>query len=352
MRLPNGFGSVYKLSGKRRNPWAARKTVGWTNDESTGTSKQNFKILGFFPTREKALTALTIYNENPYDISVDTITFSEVFNAWSDVHFKTIVPSAQRTWMSAYSHSAILHDMRMKDIRTSHLEGAINSAKIGTATKQRMKSLYNMIFRYSLKHEIVTKNYADLCLRVKDDGSKSDRIPFSDQEIQLLWDNLYFPYVDAILVGIYSGWRPQELSILRIEDIDLDGGFMLGGLKTDAGKNRYVPIHPRIFPLIKERYDFAVKTNNALLFYDPLSRDIKTMTYDKYRRKFENVMKKLDMKHRPHDTRHTFITMAKRVQMDEFLLKLIVGHAIHDITEKVYTHRELSELTEAISRIE
>lgn len=29
MRMPNGYGSVYKLSGKRRNPYVARKTIGF-----------------------------------------------------------------------------------------------------------------------------------------------------------------------------------------------------------------------------------------------------------------------------------------------------------------------------------
>ena len=28
MKLPNGYGSVYKLSGNRRKPWAARVTAG------------------------------------------------------------------------------------------------------------------------------------------------------------------------------------------------------------------------------------------------------------------------------------------------------------------------------------
>jgi len=29
MKMPNGYGSVYKLSGNRRKPWAARVTDGW-----------------------------------------------------------------------------------------------------------------------------------------------------------------------------------------------------------------------------------------------------------------------------------------------------------------------------------
>lgn len=35
MRNANGFGSVYKLSGKRRKPWIARKTKGWAIDEES-----------------------------------------------------------------------------------------------------------------------------------------------------------------------------------------------------------------------------------------------------------------------------------------------------------------------------
>ncbi|BCN32099.1 hypothetical protein bsdtb5_33940 [Anaeromicropila herbilytica] len=39
-----------------------------------------------------------------------------------------------------------------------------------------------------------------------------------------------------ILIGIYSGWRPQEMSILKVQDIDLENHTMFGGLKTDAVK--------------------------------------------------------------------------------------------------------------------
>ena len=32
MKNPNGYGSVFKLTGNRRKPWCARVTVGWTDD--------------------------------------------------------------------------------------------------------------------------------------------------------------------------------------------------------------------------------------------------------------------------------------------------------------------------------
>ena len=112
MKLPNGYGSVYKLSGKRRNPYIARKTTGWSIDEKTGAAKQLYATIGYYPTRAAALQALADYNQNPYDIQTDTITFTEVYEKWAESHFKEIVPSACRTWISAYNHSAPLHDMR------------------------------------------------------------------------------------------------------------------------------------------------------------------------------------------------------------------------------------------------
>lgn len=35
MRLPNGYGGVTKLSGRRRKPYMVRKTIGWHIDEKT-----------------------------------------------------------------------------------------------------------------------------------------------------------------------------------------------------------------------------------------------------------------------------------------------------------------------------
>lgn len=342
MKLPNGMGSVYKLSGKRRHPWAARITTGWTVDKESNKAKQSRVIIGYYPTRSEALEALMSYNQNPYDIQTDSITFAEVYEKWSSEHFETIVPSARRTWVSAYNHSAFLHDMRFKDIRVSHLEKTIANEPVGQSTKQRMKSLYNLMFRYALKHEITDKDYAALCDSVKSGKPEIVRIPFSQEEIDKLWDSLDTPFVDMVLIGIYSGWRPQELAILRSEDVDMEAMTMRGGLKTDAGKNRVVPIHPRIAPLIKDR----LSGNKSTLFDDD-----GPMTYDRYRNRWNKVMKLLGMDHRPHDTRHTFITLSKDADMNEYILKLIVGHAITDITEKTYTHRTIEQLHHEINKI-
>lgn len=342
MKLPNGYGGISKLSGKRRNPYRVRITRGWTDD-----GKQLYDVLGYYHTREQALTALANYNANPYDIAVDNITFSEVYKKWSEEHFQNIVPSAQRTWKSAYNYCKPLYNMRFKDIRVEHLEGAIKDADVGQNTKQRMKSMFNLMYKWALKHEICDKDYAQLCDSVKKGNPQIIRIPFTYDEINTLWDNLDFPFVDMILISLYSGWRPQELALIKTENVNLENMTIQGGLKTDAGKNRVVPIHSAIQTLVKARYN----PNNEYLFYDKNLDNYPVNTYERYYGRFQKVMTKLNMKHMPHDTRHTFISEGKNKNMNEYILKLIVGHAIQDVTEKVYTHRQIEELTYEIEKI-
>ena len=354
-KLPNGFGTVYKLSGKRSKPFRAVKTDKWIFDTTTGKSKQIRYTIGYYATREEAMIALANYNENPYDIKTDSITFSEVYEKWNKNYFPTLSsPSSIRTITAAYAYCNGLYNMRMRDIKVSHLEGTIINANVGDSTKGRIKSLFNMMYKYAVAHDIVEKDYAQVMFAngnpIKRDRAK-DPLPFTQDEIQSLWDNLQIPFTDMVLIGIYSGWRPQELSILKVADIDLENGTMKGGLKSDAGKNRIVPIHSVIKPLIENRMKEAIAMQSEYLFNDVNGQQGAHMTYDKYRNRFKKVMNRLKFDHRPHETRHTFITKAKACNVDEYILKLIVGHAIEDITEKVYTHRTMEQLRKEIEKI-
>lgn len=355
-KLPNGYGTIYKMSGKRSRPYRAMKTDKWIIDPVTVKSKQIRSTIGYYQSREDTMIALANYNENPYDIKADSITFSEVYEKWSENYFPTLSnPSSVRTVTAAYAYCNGLYDMRMKDIKVSHLEGTILNAQVGDSTKSRIKSLFNMMYKYAVAHDIVEKDYASVMFAngnpIKRSRTK-EVIPFSQEEIFLLWDNLdSIAFADMILIGIYSGWRPQELAILKVADIDIKVGTMLGGLKTDAGKNRIVPIHPLIRPLIENRMKEATSMQSEFLFNDANGQQGTYMTYDKYRKRFEKVMKYLKLTHRPHETRHTFITKAKACNVDEYILKLIVGHAIDDITEKVYTHRTIDQLRAEMEKI-
>ena len=155
-----------------------------------------------------------------------------------------------------------------------------------------------------------------------------------------------------ILIQCYSGWRPQELISLEIKNVNLNNWTFIGGSKTDAGINRIIPIHEKIKGFVKTRYDEAVWSNSKYLF-NCTDSDTMFFTYSKYYDRFINIMKELGLNenHRPHDARKQFVTMAKRYGMDEYAIKRIVGHAINDITETIYTTRSIEWLTKEMQKI-
>ena len=168
LQRANGTGSVYKLSGKRRNPWRAVVTNGWAYNDEKGKLVQNRVTIGYYHTRDEAIQAIANYNSSPYDIQTNSVTFEDVYELWSKDYFPTLsTMSSVRTVQAAYKYCTPLYKMRMKDIRVEHLEGTIRDADVGSATKGRIKSLFNMMYRYAMKHEIVQKNYAQLRNEVK-----------------------------------------------------------------------------------------------------------------------------------------------------------------------------------------
>lgn len=374
MRRANGTGHVFKMKEKgRRNPWRVRITVGWEMNEATGKSKQIIKTLGYYPSRQKAEAALNEYLDDPYNIGNKDMTFEELYKEWSEYYFATLSGvSSVRTIMSAYRYMHLIYKMKVRDIRVRHLEGCLEDAYIisdrgkdkgkkrnaSACVKARMKSVFILMFDYAVRYDIVKTNYArnfEVSKEIKEKKKREKKSVtiFSNVELMTLWDNVdKYSFVDMILIGIYSGWRPQELAILKVRDVDLDGDTFFGGLKTDAGKNRIVPIHPLIKNLVNRRYEEAMELESEYLFNDSEGQRGTVMTYDKYRHRFEKIMKRLDMKHRPHETRHTFSTLAKAYDMKDNVRKLIMGHAIIDFTDRVYTHPMLEELRYEMGKVE
>lgn len=137
--------------------------------------------------------------------------------------------------------------------------------------------MFNLMLDFALEYELVDKNYArtfDLSGDIVKEKEEARRghIIFPESEMKTLWDNVgQVRFVDWILIQCYMGWRPQELAILKIEDVHLEERYIVGGMKTQAGRHRMVPIHPKIYDLVKKNYDYALELGSQRLFNDPRS---------------------------------------------------------------------------------
>lgn len=339
MRNPNGYGSVYKLSGKRRKPFAARVTTGWDDN-----GKQIFKFIGYYEKRQDALNALALYNENPNQIDLN-ITFSEVFEKWKEFKYEKISRSAINGYNAAFEASSCLHNMKFADIKTLHLQNVIDTSGKGYSTLKKTKTLYNQLFKYAMQNDIVTKDYSAYVDIGKND-SESSRVPFSKNEIKKLFEvEPHISFVDTILIMIFTGFRIGELLTIENSNVDLDKNLIKGGIKTAAGKNRIIPINHKIIDLVSKRKAEGHK-------YLIVNSKNEKMKYDNYyREKFKPIMEQLGMNHKPHDCRHTFATLLNNADANPTSIKKLAGHESFETTEKIYTHKDIEELRKAIELI-
>ena len=338
IRLPNGYGSVYKLSGNRRKPWIVRKTVGWEDE-----GKQLFQTIGYYKNRPDALQALADYNKNPYSMEAATVTFTEMFEKWSREKFDKIAYSNANGYRAAFKWAESLHGMNFVEIKKPHMQAVIDGCNRSYGTRKKIKVLFNQLFKFALENDIITKDYSSF-VEIGENTKESSRMPFTAKEIQILWDNqARMEFIDTVLIMIYTGLRPGELIDIRTKNVNLEERYMRGGLKTKASKNRIIPIHKRILPFIESR----VAEGGEYLVTNHKNEQMAYWNY--YGDKWKKIMEQLGMEHHlPHECRHTFASLMDTAGANKICIKRIMGHASKDITDKVYTHKDIAELLEAI----
>jgi len=336
MKSPNGYGAVTRLKGNRRHPFVVRKTVGWDGD------KRVIKAVGYYATREEAMLALVEYNKSPYDIDARKITMSELYERWlsRESGAGRLAPTTVRCYRSAYNKWCVpLHGMVYRDIRAHMMQDCIDRSPVGGI----VRGLFTSLDRYAAELDVIDKGCSRSTYAAAPEQAKIKTI-FADIEVARLWENIKMPWVDTILILLYSGWRVSELLGLRIADIDVANRTMRGGIKTKAGKGRLVPIHSAILDIVLRRSKIGTS------YLVELKRGKKS-EYQAYRRKFMGVMGALEMSHTVHETRHTFRSWLGRTSASVPLINKIMGHTCGDVGLAVYTHTVIEELRGAVEMI-
>lgn len=345
-RRRNGTGTIVKLSGKRRKPFQVRVN---THIDEWGYPR--YDVLGNFPDRVSADIALADYNKDPFDIANRKKTFGEVFNDWYKWKYKVAVDapgrktSSQYCALAAFKHCEQLHNRIMPDISALDLQQILDREDLSHSMLEHIKTLFNQMYRYALQFDIVAKNCAEFVRIGKEDDTESG-IPFTDEEIQKLWDHKDVPFVDTILIYIYSGWRINELAGMPLDNIDLEARTFTGGLKNRYSRNRTIPIHSKIYEMVKARHDLRFR---SLIYHDG-TQDIPE---EKYREYFAQALNACGIteKHTPHDCRHTCNSLLLNAKVDRVARYKIMGHAGKDINERVYSHMTTEQLIEELEKI-
>ncbi len=356
MRNPNGYGGISRLPGNRRRPYRARVTVGWVPRECC-PDLQKYMTIGYYATRGEAIMALAEYNRDPKDPGLLRTTFRQVYDLWSPEYFEKF-PSTRRVTESAMAFCRRVWDTPIRDLRTAQLQEVIvDMGGKSRGYQSKVRSLMHMVFRWAQSRGIIERDWSQF-VELTADERATKRAVFTPQEIAILWNTwrmgLAVPgeperlrssnLFPSLLLLLYTGLRVGELLELRREDVNLEERYIdLRGTKTKAARRR-VPLHREILPVVR----FLLNTSRGHIVHDARDRP---MTYSQYKYGwFDRVMEAMDMRHTPHDARHTFVSALDSAGVRRGAIMFIVGHSQRDVTDR-YTHKDIPELVQEVDKL-
>ena len=335
-RLPNGFGTIRKLSGNRRKPYAVYAPVQSYDNDGRALGRD---ALGYFESWYEAYDCLNKYHE---DDNKNTLTFSDVYQLFFDDKFSNPLKEYSQLTINSYDYTFHIverfHEMIFADLKLKDFQEFINdNLDKSYAWQNTYRTLINGMCSYAVREGIVETNEAN-GLQLKKNDTKMG-IPLAIEDIRKLWMHCDDMYVQIALILVYTGLRIGELKQVNI---NLDDRILQGGIKTTFGKNRIIPIHPDIYEFIE---NFDQKNYNSK-GYGYHFEQVKALC---------GISKFIEGENRtPHDLRHTFSWLWDKyvIPQDEMSKHLIMGHSLgSDVEKSTYGHRDLEKLKACIEML-
>lgn len=334
-RRAKGSGTVYKLKGNRAKPWVAY---------SGG-------LLGTYATAGEAVEALDRYNIDKPAMEELNSTFAGIYDQWKKTAFPAIGEKSRDSYEQAFARAGALHGRKMRNLKVADfqeiIDGIVAEGKSRSlCEKQRL--LFSQLCQYAMKQDLMNKNYAQLLvLPGRGDGKK--RVISTEEQSEIrakMQDPKYSDIAKIATVLCYTGMRINELLHMEKKDVHLEERYMVGGEKTDAGRNRSIPIHKAIVPIIEEW--MQSETDWLLPSAAGTPRDD-----SKVRKAFQSLMRACGIQGvTPHTCRHTAATNMIAAGVRPEIVKQILGHSDFSTTVNLYTHTSAADLVSGIDLLD
>ena len=358
-RRANGKGTVYK----RGSTYTARVIFGYET-RPDGRVKALKRDVGGFKTMREAyakipeIRAEGIKKRPVHGVDYSKITFEELYQKFIERHAKRVTKSTLQCYTSAHKYYADIYGLPFADLNTEDWQICIDDCPHGIRTKQNMKALGTLMYKLAAELRVFGVNtetdFASLVWLPPEDSES--RQPFTLEELGKIkaCAACGIPGADWILAMCYTGFRPSEFLSLKKSDFDAEHWTLRGGAKTDAGKNRLVPVHPLLRPIIAKRmlipgeYLFShypdkptpINSFRQMDFY-PALEEAGVQAVPNAREKPART---------PYSARHTFATLMKAVDGSDRDKAALMGHTSYEMTLH-YQHEDYDSLREIINRI-
>ena len=377
-RRGNGAGSIYIRKQSKINPYSAYKTIG-----------KNRYYVGCFPTKEAAERALLEFAPIISAIPDDLLTLERVYNNWKkSKSYEKLSESSKQGYNAAWLKLRTLKNIPFADLKTSDYqkvidyyerphpeEGAGGVIKVvdelgkvsmdgfgrekiceglSFSALNKIKCLVSHLCKHAMRDDIIERNYGSLLELPARDEVNATR--FTDVQLQKIRENIgIIPYCDYIYALCYLNFRISEFLELTDKNygtITNDTGqticYLRGGKKTEAGRNRIIPIHPNVQDIVTR----CLNAHGETLFCKPDGSAISKNYFGKYC--FKPAMEALGFDGQgftPHSCRRTFSTRMSAAGARDEDIAALMGHADYDVDKKHYIKQEIKTLYAAILKM-
>lgn len=351
---PQSQGTITKLSG-RANPYWARLPA----DYSSGTPVR--KSLGCYRTYSAAAGALSkaLYVPEKVEQKQITVTLQNIYDRFIESHyFDALSKSAQGSHRTAWTYLSQCATVPVPNINRDTFQVPIDNMREAGLKRESMAKVRNLaskLCQEAMGLGLMTINYGQLVQLPKSDTEPAK--PFSTEEIIRIWtaaEAVGDRDAMALLVLIYTGMRPGELLSVDIaEHLHIEGQYwyIRHGSKTDAGRNRIIPLpmilHNVINVLVDDRITGPLIATEQGGFW----------RLDNWRhRRFSPLVQRLSLQGAvPYSARHTYANLLKRRRIDPLVAKEVFGHSDYATTVERYqstTDEDIAQICAAVDDIE
>lgn len=327
-RRGNGQGTVYQLAN---GTWRAEINV-YSCGQRFRRTKEGFKA------KKDALACLPALRASLALSARGDITIMELYAEWSAQHFKTLSASKQQQYQIAYAHMQKLHPCKLSQIRYADLQQVVDERDGGYYPKRDIKQVLSLMYKYALQNDYCTKNYAQFIKLPHQEPSKKDA--FTQEELAAMWQDYQagHSFTRYPLIMCYTGLRYGELALLEKTAVDLEHQCALGGIKTDAGKNREILFCDKVMPLVREAWA-ACDTR------------LMELSEGQFYKEYWAMIGRIGARQlSPHCCRHTTATLLAEEDVQPAIIKEIMGHSNYAMTTG-YTHISRTEKLKALNRV-
>lgn len=329
------MGTIYKA---KTGSWAAEVTIGYYMQNGKMRRKRQRKQ-GFRTKKEAAAWIAAVQTNGT--TKKPRITVSELYEIFSE-RAATLSSSKQTAYRVAWAKIEEAVGYRyIEDLTVSELQEITDDAGTSYYTKRDIKALLAHCYKIAIQDDYADKNRAQY-IRLPP-LEHTEREIFTEEEIEKLW-NFYHTTGDItacrMLIMLYTGIRPGELTSIRMENVHLDEQWMTGGIKTEKGKRRKIILPDCILPLIEDSIQHSSDGLLAKYSHGALNGAWKVL------RSELSLREELT----PYSCRHTYVTRLTALKVSPAMLQELAGHKDYDTTLE-YTHLSVPERLTEVNRL-